>query len=335
MRKHNSNCIRVKIFIVKKNSCILTFGGNDEQIYHINMNKKILIAFVGICFSWSFSWFAIKFQMQSTVSPFISVTYRFLFAGLLLLLGLKLFNISLKISRKECKFIAISGVCNASINFILAYNSAKYIPSGVTAAIFSLTIIMGEVINAIIYRTKINKNTIISGLIGTSGLMLFLLPIINISGDKIAIITGIWLSFSGTLLATLGMISMRACAIKHNTHAMVFLTYTFICGAIISFCTGMFLGAEIKFDTSLSYVLSLAYIVVFASCIAFASLFYLNKHIGVARAGFSSLIYTVSAMFISTYFEDYNWSFVNIAGFGMIIFAIFNELHSKNKRISK
>lgn len=294
-----------------------------------NMNKKAIIAFIGICFAWSFSWYAIKYQSQSEVSVYLSISYRFFTAFILCWLYLKIFKYEVKIPRKAVKYTLISGFANASLNFIIIYYAVRYITSGIVTAIFSLSIIFSEIVNSIFYKTQLNKKTIISGLIGTIGLTLFLLPTMNIVENKNDFIYGVMLSFIPPIIVPIGIVAMQASTKKYSIPTMTYMLYTFLFGAVISFTIAMISGDRIIFDTSLPYIISFVYSVLIASLIAYSSLFYLAQTIGAARASFTSLVYTIGAMLVSTYFEDYNWGFVNLIGFMLVILSIFTEFKRK------
>ncbi|QED23730.1 DMT family transporter [Candidatus Deianiraea vastatrix] len=293
------------------------------------MNKKIALAFFGICFSWTFSWYALKMQSASQVSIFLSLAYRFFIAALLCLVISKIMCYKMKIDKSNLKYILISGATNASLNFALGYEAAKYIPSGMVAAIMSLSIITNELFSAFCDKRKVSKRTIVSGLIGTVGLILFILPTIKLSEDPRLTMLGISYALCMPILVCFGFQSMKTCVKKTQIPLLVYISYSFIAGCIIAFIVALFQNHNVLWDFSPKYTISLGYLVVFASCIAYLSLYYLIDKIGSARANYSSLIYTIGAIWVSTYFEDYAWSIVNFVGFLMIIASIFNEFRKK------
>ena len=85
------------------------------------------------------------------------------------------------------------------------------------------------------------------------------------------------------------------------------------------------------FDFSIAYISSLLYLAIFASCIAYISLYYLMDKIGVAKANYSSFIYTIGAISISTIFEDYEWSILNLAGFTIIMASVYMQFGKNEK----
>ncbi|MCZ6827141.1 MAG: EamA family transporter, partial [Gammaproteobacteria bacterium] len=67
-----------------------------------------------------------------------------------------------------------------------------------------------------------------------------------------------------------------------------------------------------------AYVLSLLYLAVFGSAIALGAYFALLSLIGSARAAYTSVLFPIVALIISTLFEDYQWSTLAIAGIALI-----------------
>ena len=139
--------------------------------------------------------------------------------------------------------------------------------------------------------------------------------------EKISIeddtVVGIGLVLASVVIASLG--NMAAVVnntrrslpiVAVNAHAMAF-------AALLSFVIAVLLGREIRFSFEPGYLISLTYLAVFGSAIAFGCYLALMRRIGAARAAYSSVLYPVVALAISTIFEDYRWT--AIAAVGIIL----------------
>ena len=78
------------------------------------------------------------------------------------------------------------------------------------------------------------------------------------------------------------------------------------------------MGKSINFSFDPAYVLSLLYLAIFGSAIAFGAYLALLRLIGSARAAYTSVLFPIVALAISTIFEDYQWSTPAVAGVALI-----------------
>jgi drug/metabolite transporter (DMT)-like permease len=84
--------------------------------------------------------------------------------------------------------------------------------------------------------------------------------------------------------------------------------------AVLALLIALGLGKQLDFSLRTDYVLSLLYLALFGSAIAFGCYLALLKLIGAARASYSSVLFPVVALLISTAFEGYRWTMPAAAG---------------------
>jgi drug/metabolite transporter (DMT)-like permease len=65
--------------------------------------------------------------------------------------------------------------------------------------------------------------------------------------------------------------------------------------------------------------MSLLYLAIFGSAIAFGAYLALLRLIGSARAAYTSVLFPIVALIVSTFFEDYRWSVPAVAGVVLIV----------------
>ena len=141
-----------------------------------------LLAFIGMSLAWSFSWFAMKLQVDSFVAPEISLFYRFFAVAILMIILCLATNKRLKPFKTEWKYFIFIALTNFCLNFIIGYHTTKYIPSGMIAVIFSLSIITSEIFKALFDGKKIEKKIVLSSFFGFLGLLFFIFP--NLKFDE-------------------------------------------------------------------------------------------------------------------------------------------------------
>ena len=97
-----------------------------------------------------------------------------------------------------------------------------------------------------------------------------------------------------------------------NAHAMAW-------GCVSSLLISLLMGQSIDFSFEQAYVVSLFYLAVFGSAIAFGAYLALLRLIGFARAAYTSVLFPIVALIISTIFEDYQWTTPSIFGVAFIV----------------
>ena len=83
------------------------------------------------------------------------------------------------------------------------------------------------------------------------------------------------------------------------------------------------------FSTSTSYVVSLLYLAIVASVLAFGAYLKLVANIGADKASYVNVFTPVVALLISTFFEDYQWSWTGLVGVVLIIVGNILVLFAK------
>ena len=78
-------------------------------------------------------------------------------------------------------------------------------------------------------------------------------------------------------------------------------------------------GTSIAFDPRWPYVLSLLYLSLAGTSLAFGLYLALIKRIGASRAAYSSVLFPVIALIVSTLFEHYEWSVPAVVGLAVLV----------------
>lgn len=292
------------------------------------MTARQYILFTIPSIIWGSTWYAIKFQL-GVVDPLVSVAWRFLLAGILLIT----FNLAtgrkMKFSTREHFLMLLLGLCLFGINYWFVYEAETLLTSGVVAVVFSLIIFFNIFFNAVLLKGKIKADVVFAAILGVGGTaLLFKNELGNFSAEANLTLL-VFLCLGGLLFASLGNI-LSAYNQKRNIPVLQANAYGMLYGGLSMFLVVIFSGKPIHFEATFAYSGSLIYLAVFGSIIAFSSYLKLLGEIGPDRAIYIALITPAIALLISTIFEDYRWDIY--AFLGIVLLFSGNVLALKFKK---
>jgi drug/metabolite transporter (DMT)-like permease len=86
-------------------------------------------------------------------------------------------------------------------------------------------------------------------------------------------------------------------------------------------------GQAITIEMTAPYLLSLFYLALFGSVLAFWAYLTLIGNIGMDKAAYTSLVFPVVALLISTVLEGYSWSVSAIFGMSLVVLGNWLVMH--------
>lgn len=270
---------------------------------------------------WSSTWIAIKYQLGD-VAPSASLAYRFGLAAAVIFAYCYVKKLPLQFDRKQHLQFLLFGLTLFSCNYYLLYAAQRYINSALTCIAFS-TILFFNIFNARIwYKTKINKQTYVGGLLGLIGITTLFWPQISHLTLGKETLTGLGICLLATLVASTGnMLSIKNQ--KMDLPLMPANAWGMLYGTLFMMAVTVIKGEAFTLSLTPSYLISLFYLSLFGSVIAFASYLTLLNRIGAHKASYSTIMFPAVAVIISTFVEDFNWSVFTVAG---LIFILFGNL---------
>jgi drug/metabolite transporter (DMT)-like permease len=283
---------------------------------------RILLLYAAVVLIWGSTWAAIPFQL-GTVAEEISVGYRFGLAALVLYAYAFASRRPLRLPVRVYPFIFLQGALLFCINYFFVYYGTAYLTSGVVAVLFSGILILNAIFERLFFGRTIDSRFWLAATVGISGIVLIFSNEISDFSFTDQSIRGGLLVLCGTLVASLG--NMAAVSntkrglpvVAVNAHAMAF-------AAVLALLIALALGKHLDFSPRADYVLSLLYLAVFGSAVAFGCYLALLRLIGAARASYSSVLFPVVALLISTAFEGYRWTM--LAAIGILLTLAGNWL---------
>ena len=273
---------------------------------------QILLLYAVVVLIWGSTWAAIPFQL-GTVAEEISVGYRFGLAALALYAYAVASRRPLRLPAGALPLVFLQGALLFCINYFFVYYGTAHLTSGIVAVLFSGILILNAIFERLFFGRTIDARFWLAAAVGISGIaLIFSTEITELSLTDESVYGGLLVLF-GTLIASLG--NMAAVSntkrglpvVAVNAHAMAF-------AAVLALIIAAMLGKQLDFDPRAAYVLSLLYLAVFGSAVAFGCYLALLKLIGAARASYSSVLFPVVALLISTAFEGYRWTMPAVIG---------------------
>ena len=278
------------------------------------MNALLYISVVVI---WGTTWLAIYMQ-QGVVSVPVSIFWRFAVAAIVMLVVLLALGRLRRISLRDHLFCMLQGGCVFGFNFFCFYHAAAYISSGLESVIFSMAVLFNAVNSMVFFRQRPHKNLLPAAVLGIAGVVALFWHDLVATQLAPSLLLGIGLSALGTYGFSLGnMISTR-----HQRRGLETLstnTYAMFYGTIIMGLLALVRGDSFMPEFTLRYLGSLFYLAIFGSVIAFGAYFTLVGRIGASQAAYSTLLFPLVALSLSTIYEGYVWHSNAIIGLIMIL----------------
>ena len=266
---------------------------------------------------WGSTWFVIRFQL-GVVPPELSVAYRFLAAGSLLMGYAILRGHRLAFGARDHVFLALQGLTLFCVNYVLFYYASFHFTTGLIAVLFSTMLWLNVANGALFLGIKVRARTVLGGGIGFAGMCVLFWPEMRDLDFGSARTVSLALALFATLSASWGNIlsarNQRAgiSVLASNGMAMAY-------GGALTLAFALARGHEPVFDLSTPYIASFAFLVLLGSIVAFGSYLTLLGRIGADRAAYAMVLFPVIALAVSTVFEGYRWTASGLAGAGLVM----------------
>lgn len=277
----------------------------------------ILFLYLATIAVWGTSWLGIQFQL-GTVSPAASVTYRFILSAVIMLVLCWAMRRRPRFTLRQHARAALQGLLLFSTNYYLIYEGSRFLPSGLVAVIFACVVIMNIAGTAILFGQPVGRRTLLGAALGMAGIAAVFWPEIAAFDLSREGSLGLLLCLLGTLSASLGMLTSAANqrrgmpVLETNSAGMAY-------GALFMALYTLAAGERFGFELSAGYVLSLVFLAVFATVIGFWSYLTLVGRIGADRAGYVTVVFPIVALLLSTWFEDFHWTPLALAGVALVV----------------
>ncbi len=274
------------------------------------MHALVLYAIVVLI--WGSTWAAIPYQF-GVVAEEVSVAYRFAIGAAALYIYAILSGREIRIPLRLYPMVILQGLLLFSINYFFVYYGTGYITTGLVAVTFSLIVVFNAIFERVFFGTPLEARLLIASSLGMLGIAFIFWPEVTTLSLQDTTIYGLLLVMIGVVTASLGNMAAvvntrrQLPVVSVNAHGMMW-------GTVLSVVAAIFLDREFNFSYEPSYIWSLLFLAVFGSAIAFGCYLALIRKIGSARAAYTSVLFPVVALAISTVVEDYQWTGLAVVG---------------------
>ena len=266
---------------------------------------------------WGTTWYAIKFQL-GVVAPEISLVYRFGVAAICVFIFARIAGSPMRLSWRDHRFVALQGLTLFCLNYWMTYLSTQFLTSGLVAVLFTSIILLNLINARLFFGVAVEARVLLAAATGALGVALLFLPELQAAMGDRTVVHGALLALGATYLASLGnMAAMRNTqsgmpVVTANAYGMAYGTVGLVLIAAIR-------GTPVDFDPSWPYVVSLLYLSLAGTSLAFGLYLVLIKRIGPSRAAYTSVLFPVVALAVSTLFEGYRWSLPSFIGLAVLV----------------
>lgn len=273
--------------------------------------------YVATVFLWGVSWIAIRAQL-GVVAPEMSVLWRFALAALLMWGWVLATGHQVRFALGDhLRFMAV-GCCLFSFNFISFYYGGLSVPSGLLSVVFSLASVFNLALGFIVFRQKVEPRVALGGLIGVAGIGLLFWPEITGAGFNAAALKGLGLCVLGTLFFCSGNM-VSTVVQKRGVPLLSATAWGMTYGCVALTAINLLRGNAFAIEPTAKYVGSLVYLAIGASVLAFMAYLTLLRRLGAARAGYTTVLFPIVALTVSTLFEGYQWTLLAALGVALAL----------------
>lgn len=266
---------------------------------------------------WGTTWIAIFLQQGSVAAP-VSIFWRFAVASLTMIVVLVALKRLRRITLQDHLFCLLQGCCVFCFNFWCFYTAAAWINTGLESVIFSMAVLYNAINSFLFFGQRPPARFWTAALLGLLGIVTLFWDDLLHSGWSRELLLGIGLSALGTYGFSLGnMISLRHQ--RRGLETMTTNAWAMLYGTLVMGAIALARGDSFVPEWTVSYLGALLYLALFGSVIAFGAYFTLVGRIGPGKAAYSTLLFPLVALSISTVYEGYVWQMNGVLGLLLIL----------------
>ena len=294
-------------------------------------DPKVIAAFIVTALVWGSTWLVIKAQIGPVPASW-SVTWRFAGAAVgMFALGLVRGDIRLGALVPERDVLIRAGLIGISLfcaNFQFVYRAESHLTSGLVAVVFALLVFPNAVFSRIFLGTPVTRGFVLGSMIALGGIVLLMIREYHAAPVGRDVPLGAGMTLLALICASTGNV-LQAGEIARRVPAAMLLAWAFLIGATVDFFVACVLSGPPVFDWSPMYLGSVAYLALIGSVLTFPLYNLLLREMGPGHAAYNGVVVPVVAMLLSTVFEAYHWTGLNIAGAVLALAGLVVALRSR------
>ncbi|MEH6630696.1 MAG: DMT family transporter [Halopseudomonas aestusnigri] len=276
-----------------------------------------VLLYLGTVLIWGTTWLAIAFQVGD-VSVEVSAFYRFALAATLQVSVMVILGRLKWVPLLQQKWFVLQGWLLFCVNFLFFYNSATHISSGLIAVVFSLATVFNMANNLVFNHVTPTLRSIVGAAFGVTGICALFWTDLS-SGDwNGSNITGLLLAIGGTYCFSLGNLVSQHQQ-KQGRDVLTANSYALVYGSVTLGAWCLFQGYSFDMELTPKYLGSLFYLAIPGTIIGFAMYLNLVGRVGAEKAAYSTVLFPIVALSLSTIFEGYIWTPISLTGVALAL----------------
>lgn len=250
---------------------------------------------------WGSTWIVIDFQL-GVVDPSVSLAYRYAIATVLTFGWCLLTRRSLRFAPRVHVYFVMLGVFLFGLNYLAVYQAQLYIDSALNAIGFASMVWMNIINARLFFGNRASPSIYLGAILGAVGILIIFLPQVQHLSLSDRVITGLSLSLLATLIASFGNVASQSMQ-KHSVPVMQANAWGMLYGTLLNAGIAFWRGKPFIYDPAPEYSWSLLYLSVIGTVLVFPCYLTLLNRIGLAKAGYASIMIPVVAVILSVMFE--------------------------------
>ncbi|MEE4279754.1 MAG: DMT family transporter [Halieaceae bacterium] len=280
---------------------------------------QTLFLYVTTVLIWGTSWLAIKYQL-GPVDALVSVAHRMALAAIFCAGLTWLRGAFVPLSAGDHLRIFIQALCLFCCNYLLIYTATEDLSTGLIAVMFSTMVILNALGGALFLDAPLRAGVAAGGILGIAGMAVLFYPELETLGWADPRLRALLICFLGTLCASAGNL-MASGNLRRGLTVLTCNTWGMFYGALTLYLAAVLLGIRIELSFERDYLLSLIYLALIATVLAFWAYMSLLARIGADRAAYTTLIFPIVALIVSSVVEDYRFTIWSLAGLTLVLFG--------------
>ena len=291
------------------------------------MRPQIAVPFVIVALIWGSTWWVITGQIAEVPASW-SIAWRFMLATPAMFLVAIVMGKNLRIGRAGHGLALLLGLTQFCGNFNFVYRAELHLTSGIVAVMFSLMIVTNAIFGQWLLRQSVTRRFYLGGAIALSGVALLLIHEARLSPLGGNVLLGTVLAIGGILAASIANV-LQANKTGSALPMASLLAWSMLYGTGFNITLALWEAGVPEIPTSLAYWAGLIWLALAGSVVTFPLYYTIIRKIGAGRAAYQNILVIIVAMAISTTLEDYQWSWLAIAGAVLAVIGMAVALRAK------
>lgn len=256
-------------------------------------NNKALFAYLAVCLFWGSTYLAIKIGVKD-FPPSLFASFRFLIAGMVMFLVVKIKGLKMPSEKKMIRSQAIIGIFMLLGGTGLVCHAEKTLQSSIASLIISTVPLFIALLEIVILKQKKMSPIGILGLIMGFGGVAYL----ALSGGESLVFDskGIVLTLLASLSWSIGSVISKST--ESDGHIISNISIQMLAGGLGLFILGTVFGELKMMSPSKESILSLLYLIVFGSLVAYSCYIYALSKWPASRVGTYAYVNPVVALIL-------------------------------------